>query len=432
LNKLRWKGVRAAMSETKTDLIDLLSPVVDKIRKQCTRTDDGHLVYSGEHANIKYIPLATVNRKRYSLSTVMFAFHSGLPNLDLAKLRKLCKMSLCLEPTHYCLLKDFNCEENLDANGWNQYHHEYLKWTLGLLPNALNDRDCVLYPGSRMINGYGERLWLNNDRIFPHVAALRLKLGRPLKDKMQSSHLCGNPACVNPYHLAEETGQSNNRRNKTAKLKEQEVKEIATLLAKRTHSQVDIGKQYGVSGGMVGLISTGQNHSEISGIAPRQKPKRHEIEITEKKMHEIVKRLEICSRVADPVTREIHWIPKSKPDKGGYVKTSIFGFDTRYHVLGAILQSKLNRFPDRSKDEYALHRCRRRDCCAPHHMYIGTAKQNAADTKQDGMHRNSGKIDLETAKQIREANGTKLEIAKKFQVSLPIVHHIKVGDTWVE
>jgi hypothetical protein len=421
------------MSETNTEstLADLLAPIADKIRKQCV-LQDGHLIYNGEHADVKYIPPVPIQGKRVSPLNILFADYHKLLTLKFGKLRKFCKASMCLEPTHYCLPSDYNSPTDIDGNGWNQKQREDLQWRLGLLPQAYNEIDCVIFPGSKSVEGYGQGITFNHKSIFPHVASLQLKLSRPLQKDMQASHLCDNPPCVNPHHLVEETGPTNCRRKSTAKLSEDDIKKIVLLTKRGIYTHKEIAAQFGVTRGMISHISRGEAHQELTKIEDKKKVKKEDILITPAKMKQIQQRLALTEKIVDPETKETHWIPKVKPNKQGYVTTTIFRVDTRYHILGAILQCNLPRFPDRKKQEFALHKCRRRDCCAPHHLYIGTAKQNGEDRKRDGTHRNQGTISMETANQIREANETHIQVAKKFNVSLGLVNHIRCGCTWID
>ena len=95
-------------------------------------------------------------------------------------------------------------------------------------------------------------------RYFLHREVLRLKLGRPIRDGYETSHLCHNRACCNEDHLVEETHKENAGRSLAddryqrgeqsgvAKLTEGVVREIRRRFASG-ESRPDISEAMGIS-----------------------------------------------------------------------------------------------------------------------------------------------------------------------------------------
>lgn len=110
-------------------------------------------------------------------------------------------------------------------------------------------------------------------------------------------------------------------------------------------------------------------------FAQRSARQRHLASISARTVRERVKEGDAASMLD-----EFHWIRKSALLKGGYANISIDGRNQGAHraALAAFLKRPLER------EELVLHRCRRRDCCDPKHLYSGTAQDNANDRRRDG------------------------------------------------
>lgn len=403
-----------------------LQPYVDSVIKNCIRSET-HLIYNGPHANVFFIPnLYVPSVKTVYPARVLYAHKHKVDLRNLGKLKKMCTTRLCLEPNHYCLISNTQTDEN----GWSEQERQCYLWKLGLLPNSPSPTACVIAPGVKTADGYAS-LRVKDKKIRAHVASLRLKLGRPLHSKMEASHLCANPGCVNPHHLIEETAAANSRRKAASKLTAAQVHEIIAMY-EGGMLQKTIAANFQVSTTTIWSILCGRLHKDLTNISPTQKHTRYTIVITEDKMDEICERLLSCKEVIDEVTGEKHLIPCRKPNVFGYVSTTIFGLATKFHILAAIVKCNLDHFPDRKKNEYVLHKCRRKDCCAYDHVTIGTAKQNAEDKKRDGTNQNHAKINKDTAIDIRESSGTCIDIANEYSVSIGTVKSIKNNQSWIQ
>jgi hypothetical protein len=68
---------------------------------------------------------------------------------------------------------------------------------------------CVNFVGVRGTARPGYRSFIQIDglQIPANRFALERKLGRPIAPGFQARHLCHNPSCVNPQHLAEMNGR---------------------------------------------------------------------------------------------------------------------------------------------------------------------------------------------------------------------------------
>jgi len=86
---------------------------------------------------------------------------------------------------------------------------------------------------------------------------------------------------------------------------------------------------------------------------------------------------------------------------------------------------------------FILHRCDNRKCCNPTHLYAGTPQNNIDDreNRNRGNHpmgENCSCVKL-TEKQVLEIRASKepqTVIAKRFNVSQPIIHYIRANKTW--
>lgn len=74
-------------------------------------------------------------------------------------------------------------------------------WTWLVRALSKPTRDCVLWPWARRHNGYGE-LRGNGRKQRAHVAAWELRHGVALPSSLELHHICEQPLCVNPDHLA--------------------------------------------------------------------------------------------------------------------------------------------------------------------------------------------------------------------------------------
>ena len=89
--------------------------------------------------------------------------------------------------------------------------------------------------------------------------------------------------------------------------------------------------------------------------------------------------------------------------------------------------------------EYALHSCDNPPCCNPHHLRIGTSKENTADAFQRGRRipcrgeqNGRAKINESIVRQIKSLLGTDSQSAIARNLNLPrhIVSDIAQGRSW--
>lgn len=84
---------------------------------------------------------------------------------------------------------------------------------------------------------------------------------------------------------------------------------------------------------------------------------------------------------------------------------------------------------------YVCHTCRFRHCVEPDHLYVGTAKENMADTLRDGTHNRGSrhgmsKLSEADVVQIRSSTSSRKELAVKYGVSRTTIDSIITRKAW--
>lgn len=395
-----------------------------------TYTENLHVIHNGLHANVGHCPTICFEGQQYPRAKILFAYTNQLDVHKLGKIMKICDKPLCICPNHHVEKDKLTDDGTLkDGNGWNSTMRRYVAAKIGLLDKEITEEQCILLNDEKQ----QECRNVEKKHQLAHVLSLRLKLGRPLEEKMDTSHLCHNRACVNPHHLIEETRRDNLLRtindglHKQVKLTQEQV----LAIFHSTKKQTEIAKELGVHQGYISNIKTGKIWSHITGKQrkPRVTQLRHEIRITEEDRQKLQKRIQENIdhvQLADDEKQlnTDHWIPKTSFSRNvdGYVLTSFKSFGVRFHQMAIMAYHNMDRFLDTSKpDEFVRHKCRHRDCCNPDHLELGTKKQNAQDKTRDGTQSKSN-IHEDLLSQITEAlqeqQLDRFEIAKTYGVSL--------------
>jgi hypothetical protein len=138
------------------------------------------------------------------------------------------------------------------------------------------DTKCWMWTGALDRDGYGktrfhESEWTGRKA---HREAYRTLKG-DVPDELEVQHLCNNRACINPDHLVIGTNQQNKdymvecdrslygERNTSAKLTEDQVKEVHRLLAQGDLTQSEIGELFGMAQQTISQINRGARWSHI-------------------------------------------------------------------------------------------------------------------------------------------------------------------------
>lgn len=131
--------------------------------------------------------------------------------------------------------------------------------------------ECWPWPGTRNAKGYGVIVI-----AYRQYVASRIVLDEYDPD-VQVMHTCDNPPCVNPAHLQRGTIQQNQydkgRKGRAAKgmanrggnrLTDDDVREIKRRLrSPENPTLASLGREFGVSGVMIGYINRGQQWRHI-------------------------------------------------------------------------------------------------------------------------------------------------------------------------
>jgi len=138
-----------------------------------------------------------------------------------------------------------------------------------------NDPDaCWEWKAAKRNDGYGQ-FSLNRKPIGAHIVSYQFFCGEISKG-MCVCHKCDNRSCVNPKHLFLGTHKENmadmvrkkrqsdrkGSKNSRAILKEDDILKIRKLFETKL-TQTEIGKMFGVSYEVIGMIKRGRNWSHV-------------------------------------------------------------------------------------------------------------------------------------------------------------------------
>jgi hypothetical protein len=131
---------------------------------------------------------------------------------------------------------------------------------------------CWIWMGTIQVRGYGQ-IESNKKKLYAHRASYEAFIG-PIPEGLYVCHVCDNVHCVNPSHLFLGTQKQNLEdmarkkrstlgiRNPRAKLNEENIKGIKTLL-NMGWSCASIARLMNVSTGCISLIKRNERWSHV-------------------------------------------------------------------------------------------------------------------------------------------------------------------------
>jgi len=287
--------------------------------------------------------------------------------------------------------------KNTGTSGGITYSHKD-----DILAKTVRNGDCVEWSGNRTHQGHG-LLQKATQTMSAHRVMYDLCHPESPAGKLHVRHLCNNPPCVNPDHLAlndnfQNTGEDRDNAGTNhygeshprCKLTTEQVLEIKNSPPDLSSRQV--ATEYPVTASMVRDIRTGRKRArETEGDEKQLENREHERLQRTKRLKSLEKGGWIQAFTAKWENDKIENLP-SEPTKTGCLlwqgtiyKTGSGKFtfkDKSVTPHAAAAMVKYQRLKRKNLDEMAIHLCRERHCVALEHIAFGpTWVQTSAKSK---------------------------------------------------
>jgi HNH endonuclease len=86
---------------------------------------------------------------------------------------------------------------------------------------------------------------------------------------------------------------------------------------------------------------------------------------------------------------------------------------------------------------HVLHKCDDPACVAPHHLFLGTHRDNMLDKEAKGRanspigaRNRSSKLTVDMVREIKASQESQVVLAERYRVTDGAINHIKMGRTW--
>ena len=124
------------------------------------------------------------------------------------------------------------------------------------------------------------------------------------------------------------------------------------------------------------------------------------------------------------------WVWSGPVNAGGYGQLTVNGVN----YISSRVAYELH-FQKSPGDLFVCHRCDKRNCCRPEHLFLGTNMDNVTDMIQKGRtckgsDRPNSKLTAHQVRVIRSLSWTQKKIAARFGISQSHVSGIKSGTYW--
>ena len=144
------------------------------------------------------------------------------------------------------------------------------------LVDKRGEHDCWPWLGDFDKDGYG--VFSFNGKLYgAHELSLSFSTGEKRLEGLDACHSCDTPECVNPAHLRFDSRLSNvrdmyarGRQGRSGKLTDEQIIEIRKRRANGAR-QVDLARDYGVSGGQISMIVRGKRWADVGGPIERNR-----------------------------------------------------------------------------------------------------------------------------------------------------------------
>ena len=151
---------------------------------------------------------------------------------------------------------------------------QQIEWELS---HGIESGECLISHRSTNASSSGyAKAWLGGRVKRVHRVVLEHKLGRSLTPQEEARHTCHRRNCINPQHLIPGThvdnmkdmviagrgrsGQRSGEHNSSAKLTNEQVKQIRDTYSVGGFSQMELGRRFGVSGATINRIVNRRNY----------------------------------------------------------------------------------------------------------------------------------------------------------------------------
>lgn len=240
---------------------------------------------------------------------------------------------------------------------------------------------CRLWTGGK-VRGYGSISIGMGKGMSTHRASYEVTHDRELTSDIHIRHLCHNPLCTNPDHLAIGDAQDNandrmeagrvliGEKHPRAKISGETAKGIGEAI-KHGLKNSKIADKFGCSIKIIDKIRSGHSWSSVSGITKKVKTATKKIDlqrIDEAKAQQYVR--DRIEKVMEGDHEHWNWKPKARTS--GYGKAI---FKAKFYYAHTFSWRAFHHCQKIPKNKCIRHGCKRKDCVNPFTLTSGIKRR---------------------------------------------------------